>query len=114
MPAESLTRPVERRKLVRQLAQDDCPVADRVLDLPALRTLRVIEYHRDRRHVRVVEEQPRADLQSRREVPPVENRIGETMGAVEQGEIELCTGEARQHVVRVADLERDAIARDAE
>ena len=37
----------------------------------------------------VVEEQPRADLQSRSEVPPIENRVRESMGAVEQGEIEL-------------------------
>ena len=36
------------------------------------------------------------------------------MGAVEEDEVERTVGEARQDVVREADLERDSLARDAE
>ena len=96
VPAEPLAFPVERRQLVRELAEDDRPVADRVLDLPGLRASRVVEHDGDRRHVRVVEKDAPADLQPRREVPPVENRVREPVRAVEQGEIEQSrrTGEA--------------------
>jgi hypothetical protein len=64
------------------------------------------------RHVGVVEQHQSADLQVRREVPPVERRIGEGVRAVDQDEVERARLPLAQNVRRGADPEAEALGRD--
>ena len=100
--------------VVGLLAHDDGAVADALLDDPTRLRAQRVDEHRDRRHVRVVDQHPAAEPQARRREPPVEDRIREPVRAVDEHEVERRLLQSRQHLVRRADLEAHARVVDAE
>ena len=100
--------PVERRRRVGDLAHHGSPEARGRVDLPRRVRAECVDDRANGRHVRVVEQHSSADLHARRDVPPVERRVGEAVRAVDEHEVERALLEPRQDLVREADPERDA------
>ena len=112
--AEPLALPVERRQRVGQLPHGNGAVSDRGQHLPRGRAAQEVDEHPHRRHAGVVEHDEPAELDLPGQVPPVEHRIREPVGAVDQREVERPRLPCREHLVREADVEAEPLARDPE
>ena len=94
---------VERRQLVPELLHACRSKTDGVFKLPRWAGANEIDDGGRGRKVSIVEEHPATDTDVWRELPPVEDRIGETMRAVNQDEVERSGLPACQHLVGGAD-----------
>ena len=94
-----------RRVVVAQLADAGRSKADGFLELPGCAAAHVVDDRRHRRQIRVVQQHPAARSQERCQVPPVQNRVGETVGAVHEDEIEPRVRQLRKHVLGASDVE---------
>ena len=78
----------ERWRLVRELRHSRGAEAHGLLHLPGIAPPGELDDRVHRGQIRVVEQEGAAELELRSDVPPVEDRIGKPVRAVDQHEIE--------------------------
>ena len=94
-----IAAPVKSRNALRELADDDRPVADRSADLPKRIRLEELDERADGRHVGVVDHEKTAHAKPGSNVPPIEDRIRKPVRSVDQREIEPSRLERRDDLV---------------
>lgn len=107
-----LSVPVERGQRVSDLPHDYRTAPWCCSHFPPFVAAQKIDESGHRRHVAVVDQESPTDTKARGEMPPVENRIRESMSSVDQSEVEGPMRERRKHFMRRADAKRDPLRRD--
>src|SRR4029079_19832383 len=95
-----------------ELAGDGVAEAGWLLEPPGARVPYMVDHRGYRRHVGVVEQHQAADLQVRRQKPPVQRRVGKGVGADDENEVELARLPAAEDVGGAADPESQLPGRD--